>query len=209
MGNQLKYVLLSSVVDVNQQIIDVTKEQINGDSKVVYVRGKPSSSSTFFTNVCNFYRQLGIDNVQYYDLDRDCDQYIIAAIKDCDIIHFGGGNTYTFNHRIKEGNYFQVFYELLTSDRLVIGESAGAIVLTRDIGITAILGEENKSLDTSGLGLLDFQLLPHYNSLSPGQVALIDDYQSISNGPIIVVNDGGGVLVDAVNVTLIDSSYIN
>ncbi len=208
MKSELKYLLLSTVIDVDQRIMKAIKNQINSDSKVVYIRGKSSSSNKFFTDVCNFYKQLGINNVEYYDLDHNYNQADLQAIEDCDMIHLGGGNTYIFNQRVKDGNYYHLFQNILRSDKLVIGESAGAIILTKDIGITAILGEENKSIDSTGLGLLKLQFLPHYNALNAKQVGLIEDYQSVDNGPIIVTNDGGGVLFDSEDIRLVDSVYI-
>lgn len=191
----VKYVLLSSVTNVNKEIVNQMKYKINNKSKVVYIRGKKSSSKINFENVCEFYKTFGIYDVEYYDLDNYQKHTILNAIQNCDVLHLGGGNMFEFTNRVEKGMYHIDFKQLIPSLNLVVGESAGAILLTNNVKVAELLGE-GKANNQKGLEILDLSFLPHFNTLDESNAVKISQYKTENNNvSIYAVNDGGGILV--------------
>ncbi len=188
----LKYVLVSSINDLDSKVIDQISNNVTPSSKVVYLRGKSSSSEVHFNNVCNLYEKLSITNITYCDLDSDNDQNVIELISNCDILHLGGGHTFKFANRIKSGNYTTNLLAGIEKVKLVVGESAGAIILTDDLEIANILGENDTGNKELPLNLLQLSFLPHYNTISID----ISKYQTTRERVIYGVNDSGAILVD-------------
>jgi len=90
----------------------------------------------------------------------------IKAIKDCDAVVAGGGNTFALKKRLEDENLFnEIKARIKDPDFLYCGWSAGAnlgglsIKTTNDMPIV-------QPLDFNGLGAADFQINPHYTEKS-------------------------------------------
>lgn len=192
MKMDLKYVLVSSVNDLDSKVIDQISNNAMPSSKVVYLRGKSTSSKVHFNNVCNLYEKLGVTNIAYCNLDSDNDQQVIELISNCDILHLGGGHTFKFANRIKSGNYTAHLIAAIEKVKLVVGESAGAIILTDDLEVANILGENDTGNKELPLNLLQLSFLPHYNTINID----VSKYQTARERVIYGVNDGGAILIN-------------
>ena len=79
----------------------------------------------------------------------------------------------------------------------MIGVSAGAILMTRDITTSSLCGDELIPGETnfSGLGLVDFAFVPHYGY---GRFTLDDvkKYAKEKQGVVYAVRDTGAIIVN-------------
>lgn len=204
MDQDLKYVLISSICDLNKQAADIIDSNVTSEFTVTYLRGKASNTSEHFDNACHLYKKFGIANINYCDLEKDEDEEVIALINNCDILHLGGGHTFKFANRILEGKYTSYLLNAITNAKLVVGESAGGIILTDNLEIANTLGENDIGGHGTALNRLCMSFLPHYNQISIDKC----NYQTEQNRVIYGVNDGGAILIDKVgnktlfNVTL-------
>lgn len=208
MTTKLKYILLSTVIDNNPLVLEQIMATVKSESTVVYVRGKSPSSNILFENVLSFYKQFGITNIEYFDLDQSNNKQLINALEHSDIVHLGGGNTFEFSKRMIVGDYAKSFIQLIPSKILVIGESAGGIILTDNLDIAKLLDDDNTKYPTSGLGLLNLSFLPHVNEISEEEFSQLRMNNS-KDQFIYGCSDGGAVLIyENNNIELIDAMII-
>lgn len=92
-GNEkTKYILLSILGNFNNQAKQLLKSNLKPSYSVAYIRGKTSSNPERFKIVCDFYKQFGINDVTYYDLEQVNNSHVLSAVASSDVVHLGGGN---------------------------------------------------------------------------------------------------------------------
>lgn len=114
-----------------------------------------------------------------------------------DAIILTGGNTFKFLHHLKESGLDKTIVEFAKANKIIAGFSAGAIILSSTIEIAELptLDENIVGIeDLSGLGLIDFDVYPHYEEFNHKEI--VDQYESntgrtvkrLTNDDLIVVN---------------------
>ena len=98
-----------------------------------------------------------------------------------DMIFVGGGNTFFLLQELKKSGADKIIVQEVNKGKLYIGESAGAIAACPDIGFSGEMDEPEKApelADRTGLGLVDFYLVPHlgHPEMGPGAEAIIEKY---------------------------------
>lgn len=160
----------------------------------------PSSSDPecfFFDQICTYYAALGASVDVYLELDTHFSEDTLPALLSCDAIHLSGGNTFYFLHWLRQRAMLSVLKDYVAEGGVLIGVSAGAILMTPDVSTSALCGDalvEGLS-DHSGLGLVDFQFLPHFESGEVG-AAEIAAHQRRFSMTLYACPDGGGIVVD-------------
>ena len=113
-----------------------------------------------------FFKNNGfeIDLCDLYGVDLE---NLLPRFERADVLYFGGGNTQWLRHCIRNSG-LEEHLERLLETRVWIGISAGSCVLTPTISnpVLDIAGETIADYPTDGLGLVDFQFIPHFNSPS-------------------------------------------
>jgi dipeptidase E len=90
-----------------------------------------------------------------------------AKMSECDVLIITGGNTFTLLRNIKRNGMIENIRDFYRKEGSVVcGFSAGAMILTPTIRLSGI-GEEGDVnsvglKDLKGLGLVDFEVCPHY-----------------------------------------------
>lgn len=118
-------------------------------------------------------------------------------IKNSDAIILTGGNTFKFLHHLKESGLDRTLIEFANSGKIVVGFSAGAIILSPTIEIAELPTLDDNLVgitDLTGLGLIDFDVYPHYEESE--HRAIVDEYEGrtgrqvrrLTNQDLIVVN---------------------
>ncbi|MCK9443436.1 MAG: Type 1 glutamine amidotransferase-like domain-containing protein [Tissierellaceae bacterium] len=130
--------------------------KIKKDELVVFI---PSATTKSQEEYYNFFKQnmseFGLVNIQYVDLYEDWQK-----VRQARVVYIAGGNTYKLMDIIRKSG----FGDFLKQERdklIIVGNSAGAVVLGKDIRTTNdedIIGTE----DTNGVGLVEYSICPHY-----------------------------------------------
>jgi len=156
------------------------------------------------------YRNLGklglmaIDIVDISALPQDIWQ---PRLEKADILVVGGGNTFYLMYWLRKSGLDKLLPELLKT-RIYVGISAGSMVVSRSIFLTAdkpIFGEDRfGNTDDSGLNLIDFYIRPHFNSPyfpKAKEEYVIQVAKSVSEA-IFALDDNSGIKVvnDKINV---------
>ncbi len=200
-----KLILLSDQIMNKTEKIDneIVKILNKSNPKIAYIPSVSDKSRKYYNLKKEYYNKLGINNIIYFDLDEEYDECNIEELFKCDAIHLSGGDTSNFQKNIKIRNIDKVLYEFLEKGGILIGISAGAILMSQDIDI-ALIGEETKYpvTHTRGLGLVDFDIMPHWGRNDYSLEDLIS-YSKIKKRMVYLCKDGDGIIVDDNKVRII------
>ena len=95
--------------------------------------------------------------------EPSCEDEILSAISQCDIIYVSGGNTFYLLNELRKSRVWQAIKNAVKEGKIYIGESAGAIVAAPDTRYATLMDENSaKTSDFTGLNLVDFCVVPHF-----------------------------------------------
>lgn len=124
------------------------------------------------------------------------------AVLECDCLCVSGGNTFFLLQELRRKGLVGLIAERARKGMPYIGESAGAVIASPDIGYCRIMDDEAAAPgldDCSGMGLVDWYVLPH-NGEFPFVEATAEmiriyggelDLVPLDNSQAAVVNSGG------------------
>ena len=120
--------------------------------------------------IVNYFQNLGLRKIIFAELS-DSFQEIQEKIETSDVIYLPGGNPKLLIDRMKDAKVDNL---LRNYNKVIIGNSAGALALCKDYAIIKGQDETLKTGVGHGLGLVDFSVSVHYKSskhsgLSPDQ----------------------------------------
>lgn len=109
-------------------------------------------------------RKAGFE-VDIVDISAMSKEYWMPRLEQAKILFFGGGNTFHLMHWIKKSGLIAELPKLLQS-RIYVGVSAGSCVTGPTIynSVQNLFDETYELKIKEGLGMVDFQFIPHLNS---------------------------------------------
>jgi dipeptidase E len=183
---------------IGYRLLELLKKN---NPRLGYIPSSYDPERFYFAQTHHYYATLGVSLQDYFDYDTPLSSETALKLFDCDAIHLSGGNTFHFLHWLRNRNMPQVLKDYVAEGGVLIGVSAGAILMTPDISTTTLCGDEEPSepIDKTSLGLVDFQFLPHFESNTKMSVEvskLPSEYGNIVYG----CPDGCGVVVDGSDI---------
>lgn len=168
---------------------------INKKYTISYIPSKTDRKLKYFertkTNLCKY----GNFKFNYFDIDDFCNIEKIENIFKSEIIYLSGGNAYYFLNNIKKRYLITRLRRYVKNGGYIIGMSAGAIIMAKDIATAQFVDEDIVGLsDLSSLALVNFDFMPHWNQESH----YIDDlkkYTKNTGNTVYACNDGDGIIV--------------
>lgn len=132
--------------------------------------------------------KYGDFNIEYVDLYKNWEK-----ARDARVLYIAGGNTYKLIDIIRKSG-FEDFLKNESHRLIIVGNSAGAVVLGKDIRTTNdddIISVEN----TRGLGLVDYSICPHYTEEKEDRLKKLSNILThtivgIPEKSGLVINDG-------------------
>lgn len=163
--------------------------------RIAYVASGPEPDRGFFL-AARTYGRYGLDLALFFDLDEPHSADDIAALFASDAIHLAGGHTGGFLERLKRSGMLGPLRDWALSGRILIGVSAGAILMAPTIATDALfVGQRPEDVSDGGaLDLLPFAFFPHLNDDDTYLPALLR-YSTHTARPIVACNDGDGIVV--------------
>lgn len=150
-----------------------------------------------------YFRDLGIavkvlPAADYYEADR-----LRQAILASHAVYLIGGNTYEFLDYARSVDLFATLSEFEARGGVIVGESAGSIILSPDIataGIPSSFPDENtiRLQRLEAMGRLPFHISPHFEPQAPWAQRDLQELQVLadeSGYPVVVLEDGEGFIV--------------
>ena len=99
------------------------------------------------------------------DISTEAYSTIQSVFEDADVIYFTGGNSFFLIDQLRKTGTDELLKKELVKGKLMIGESAGAIICAPSIQYIEQMDEKPEDYsqeDDAGLDLIDFYVLPHY-----------------------------------------------
>ncbi len=178
---------------VSKDNIELFKKISNGKKVVIVANAAPPESGNYIAreNVKENFLKVGATKVDIVDLNKDN----VSTILDYDVIYGLGGNVTHLINLINNTNYKELLIEFLKKG-VYIGESAGSIILSRNVKWYYDIQKGTKPkydviLDSyDGIGLIDINVFPHYQRLDKERQDKITKYEIDNNIKITRLNDG-------------------
>lgn len=165
-------------------------------TRIAYIPSGPERKRGFFRERKAYYTEYGLDLTLFYDLDEPHRAEEMAELFTCDAIHLSGGHTGDFLQRLRRSGILAPLRDWALRGGILIGTSAGAILMTPTIAIDAIFsgGRPEEVMGGGALDLLPFEFFPHLNIKATYLDELVR-YSTHTTRPIVAVNDGAGIVV--------------
>ncbi len=181
------------------------KEEID-NKKVAFI---PTASlhegyTGYVGSARKLFKKLGA-SVTEIDISTEAYSTIQAVFEDADVIYFTGGNSFFLMDQLRKTETDELLKKELANGKLMIGESAGAIICAPTIQYIEKMDEKPEDYsqeDNEGLDLIDFYVLPHYltapfKKITERIMAEFSDLNicAINNHQAIIVNDEGSKVI--------------
>lgn len=161
-----KLVLYSDqMIEANSKVDEELLKLLNkSNPSIAYIPSCSDLTRKYYNQKVDYYKTLGIEDLQYFDLDQEYDETKVKDILKSDAIHLSGGNTFYFLHLLRKRNFIELLRNYVKNGGILIGISAGSILMTNTIFLAGcgegadinMVGIENKR----ALGLVILNLHP-------------------------------------------------
>lgn len=187
---------------------EIDKELLNlldkSDPIIGYIPSCADPQRKYYKERQAYYSRLGMNLEVYFELDKEYHPDLLESLLSCDAIHLSGGNTYYFLYWLRKREMLLPLRQYVEQGGVLIGVSAGSILMTPDISTSALCGDEviARETDFSGLSLVDFAFVPHFGDIPIN----LDDLKKYSRDNQVVVyacRDSGGIVVTEDDVNCI------
>lgn len=202
----------------------ITNKSIENELKNIIGKDFKGLKMIFCTTASNYeggeMNEWLIENIEYFknlgfkidvcDINGINIENFLPRFEWADVLYFEGGNTQWLRNSIKNSKLEEHLIKLLET-RIWIGASAGSCVLCPTIynSCQDLFDENIKDFPIDGLGLVDFQFIPHLNNEKFPKIKkenLINASKSlkeIDGKKVYVIDDNGAVFVNNKNIKVI------
>jgi dipeptidase E len=194
-----KIVLHSKQIEGNTEVDEAFLELLSTDKpKIGYIPSCSDLDRKYFKEQKDWYKRFGIDDLFYFDLDKEFDQSKTKELLSCDAIFLSGGDTIYFLKNIQAHGFVKILRQYVEDGGILIGVSAGSVLMTSNIEISTLdHNHDTKKLeDMSALDLVGFEFYPHLNRNRDIFLDEIKQYSKKSKSVIYACEDGAGIIVD-------------
>ena len=196
-GNMRKLVLYSDQILPATEKVDRELVVLMGHPSptIGYIGSSPDPERKYYEERRAYYARLEMTLSTYIDETYEPDQ--LEALFTCDAIHLTGGNTYHFLRWLRQRHMLARLRQYATRGGVLIGVSAGAILMTPEIGTAALCGDTPPEVDVdlTALGLVDFAFVPHFEG-TPSELVALQAYSRSREGVVYACRDGDGIVVE-------------
>lgn len=177
---------------MDRRLAEIVRQRGN---HIGYVSSGPDPDRQFFNEKAAYYAAHGLKLDPFIDLDNIVSDDL-ERLFSCNAIHLSGGHTGHFLHRLRKANVLERLRTWTHDDGILIGTSAGAILMTPTIAVDAFfLGQQPAEItDGEALDLVPFEYFPHLNEDERFLPALLRYSETITNR-IVACRDGEGLIV--------------
>ena len=168
-----------------------------------YVPSSADPPRRYFRERQAYYSRMGMDLQVYFELDKDYHPNLLQSLLSCDAIRLSGGDTYYFLYWLQKRQMLNPLRHYVERGGVLVGVSAGSILMSRDISICTLYREEPITVQTDlmSLNLVDFAFAPHYGTRRMSTtVPLLKEYSRDHHIVVYACGDSGGIVVDQEHV---------
>jgi dipeptidase E len=202
----LRLVMYSDqIIPANHQV-DPHLLEILGKTqpRIGYIPANSDPHRVYYQDRRSYYARTGAELAPYFEVDRHFHPENLDDLLACDAIHLSGGNTFYFQKWLVARGMFAILQAYANRGGVLVGVSAGAIMMTPEIDAGQICGDQVVSglENWRGMGLVDFHFIPHLNSFAdPHQV--LRDYSARKQTTVYGCPDGSGLVIQGGQVQMV------
>ncbi|WP_412064581.1 Type 1 glutamine amidotransferase-like domain-containing protein [Rhizobium sp. SYY.PMSO] len=165
-------------------------------TRIAYIPSGPEPDHRFFDDRKQYYRTYGLEMSLFYDPEEPHGSEERDALFACDAIHLTGGHTADYLQRLRRSGMLPLLREWAVGGGVLIGTSAGAILMTPTIATDALFTDEipETRMKEAALDLVPFEFFPHLDEKAAYLKELVH-YSKFTKRPILACNDGDGIVV--------------
>lgn len=142
---------------------------------------------------------VGLESIDCFDIEFEDPQ----SLTEFDLIYILGGDPYYLLHYARKTSCSTVFEQFIKEDKIIIGSSAGSIVLGTDIGIVNEFTPQDdndkiKVTDFTGLKLTHINLCPHISrniNVYDNFLNRVDRFEESNKIKITKIDDGEAIFI--------------
>jgi dipeptidase E len=132
--------------------------------RIAWIPSDFKNNSAWFQSKIPYYAQYGAtleEPVQFGNVLLESE---LQNLFSYDAIHLSGGDTPKFLELLRNHHLLPCLHDFVARGGVLIGISAGAIIMTPNIFTAYDCGDERpiEPFDHTALGLVDFAFMPHY-----------------------------------------------
>lgn len=196
-----KLILVSMLCQVTDLVRKAEPELAGKTVTYIPTAGIVEEIDGMIENETNTLQSLGL-KVDVLDVSSASYESIVSALTKNDIIFVGGGNTFYLLQELRRSGADKIVAQEVNKGKLYIGESAGAVIACPDIGYCSGMDSPEKApdlTDYTGLGLVDFYIVPHIGNEEMGEAAkkAVEEYNSRLD--LKIITDRQVIQVDGEN----------
>ena len=168
-----KLILVSMLYQVTDLVRSIEPELEGKTVTYIPTAGIVEGTEGMIEDETNILESLGL-KVDVLNVSSASYESIVSALTQNDIIFVGGGNTFYLLQELRRSGADKILIQEVNKGKLYIGESAGAIIACPDIGYCVGMDSPEKApelTDYTGLGLVDFYIVPHIGNDEMGEAA--------------------------------------
>lgn len=193
-----------SVTDhLNEDLrLRLKKEISERGNLIAYISSEPQDANReyYYSTVEDYVRINNDIKVDYFDLSENFSDDDLQRLLNYKTIYLSGGNTYVFMDAARKRNILPILKKHLGDNGLLIGASAGAIMMAPSIDLAGIEDENiPQTKDTSGFNFVNFEFHPHFKEEDK---SFLDEYTKNRGVGLYVCKDGDGIFYSNGKMTL-------
>ncbi len=125
--------------------------------------GNPEAYTGYIDEAKQVFRDLGFE-IEVLDLASSDQETAKTKMFHSQLLYISGGNTFYLLQELQKKQLLPVIKEQIHAGMVYVGESAGAIITSKDINYNHIMDDKtvaSQLSDTIGLGEIELSVLPH------------------------------------------------
>ncbi len=187
------------VIPANRPLDELVLSTVGtGTPRVVWIPAgsRPERTTQYFAERKKYYQDFGVNSVSMFSVSEDfaCDR--MQELMDCDILHLSGGDPYVFLRNLRTTGVHEVIKERAKRGGIIVGDSAGAMLMTPDIQIAKFDGRPVPTDlgNLASLNMVGFEFHAHFGTYGASEKALCT-YSRERGSTVYAVPDGAGLAV--------------
>jgi len=181
---------------INLRVLDFLPTK---NLKITYIPSASDEERKYFKEFKDWFGFYGFRNLGYFDIGKEYSPELANQALGSKAIYLSGGNTYNFLYWLKKRKFFKSLRNFVEKGGILIGFSAGSILITPSISIAGIPSyDHDENLiglkDLKALKLVNFEFFPHYLPSKRLDKEILF-YSKRTPCPIFGVQEGEGIII--------------
>src|SRR5262245_4629999 len=196
---ELRLVLTSNFPSTSTDAVSECFRSAGANPLVAWIPPLTSKGRERFPSAQQVFQSFGVAALEFCDIDQEPDERQLTRLDRYDALYFAGGDPLVFRRNIERSGMAEGLRAFLSSGRLVVAASGGAMQFTANVSLYRLLATPvdvvvDEHAAYAGLGVARYELLPHVNTLDPAFVDKVQRYSERVPCDIVALEDGAAIL---------------